>query len=442
MEVPILLLLLLVLLVSAGGCVVILRQAHGLQALRLLAEQTQAGLRAENETTRAAVRTAETGEVERLAGLRGALDLAAEQIRTALSRDQGELRLALAEGQAKTTEQTGAQFETVRQLLDAKLKELREGNEAKLTEIHKTVNEQLHAAVEKQMGESFNRVIDQFTAVQKAMSDVQAVTAQIGDIKRLFSNVKTRGGWGETQVRAMLDDILPPGAYETNKKVRPDSDDAVEFAVIMPMRGENRPVLPIDAKFPVEDYERLLAASEAGDSEAERVATRMLERRIRDEARKIAAKYIALPVTVEFAILYLPTDALYAEVARIPGLVDEIGRESRVLLMGPTLFPALLRTIHLGFVTLALEHKADQIRDLLGATRTEMLRMDEVLERLGKQAGTFSATIERARVRTRAVGRKLRGVEQIELARAETLLELGGITTAGDLEEIEEESNV
>ncbi|MDR3533782.1 MAG: DNA recombination protein RmuC [Rhodopila sp.] len=442
MEYPILLLLVLILLASVGGGIIILRQANALQALRLLVEQTQAGLRAENETTRSAIRAAETSGAERLAGLRGALDVAAEQIRTALSRDQGELRLALAEGQAKATGQTGAQFETVRQLLDLKLRELREGNEAKLAEIHKTVNEQLHAAVEKQMGESFNRVIDQFTAVQKAMSDVQAVTAQIGDIKRLFSNVKTRGGWGEAQVRAMLDDILPPGAYELNKKVRPDSDDVVEFAVIMPIRGENRPVLPIDAKFPVEDYERLLAASEAGDIEAERAATRQLERRVRDEARKIAAKYIAPPVTVEFAILYLPTDALYAEVARIPGLVDEIGRECRVLLMGPTLFPALLRTIHLGFVTLALEHKADQIRDLLGATKTEMLKMDDVLERLAKQAGTFTATIDKARVRTRAVGRKLRSVEQIEALQAETLLELGDVTSTADLEEIEAESGL
>jgi DNA recombination protein RmuC len=272
------------------------------------------------------------------------------------------------------------------------------------------------------------------------MGDVQAVTAQIGDIKRLFSNVKTRGGWGETQVKAMLDDILPPGAYETNKKVRPDSDDVVEFAVIMPMRGENRPLLPIDSKFPIEDYDRLLAASEVGDIEAERTATRMLERRVRDEARKIATKYIAPPITVEFAILYLPTDALYAEVARIPGLVDDIGRECRVLLMGPTLFPALLRTIHLGFVTLALENKADQIRDLLGATRTEMLKMDEVLERLAKQAGTFSATIDKARVRTRAVGRKLRGVERIEAVQAEALLDLAG--SAEELDEMEAESNL
>ena len=153
---------------------------------------------------------------------------------------------------------------------------------------------------------------------------------------------------------------------------------------------------------------------------------------MRDEAKKIAAKYINPPVTVEFAVLYVPTDSLYAEVARIPGLIDDIGRDCRVLVMGPSLFPALLRTIHLGFVTLALEQKADQIRDLLGATRTEMLKMDEVLERLSKQAGAFSNTIERARVRTRAVGRVLRSVEEVEAERAEQLLELEGETLADE----------
>ena len=276
-----------------------LRQAGTLQRLRLLAEQGLAGTRSEAETTRAA-----------------------------LSREQGQQR-----------QEVGAHFENIRAMLESKLREMRDGNETKLAEIQKTVNEQLHAAVEKQMNESFNRVIDQFTAVQKAMGDVQAVTAQIGDIKRLFSNVKTRGGWGETQVRAMLDDILPPGEYETNCKVRADSNDVVEFAVRMPMKGEDRALLPIDAKFPIEDYERLLAASDAGDAEAERSATRMLERRMRDEAKKIATKYINPPVTVEFAVLYLPTDALYAEVARIPGLIDDIGRDCRVLVMGPSAVP-------------------------------------------------------------------------------------------------------
>jgi DNA recombination protein RmuC len=406
-----------------------------MQRLRMLAEQSLAGQRAEAETTRLTLVTAirsiatETGDRlsgmgERLVALRAELKTGLETIRGTLSREQGDLRLALADGQEKSGREVGAQFESTRTLLESKLREMREGNEGKLAEIQKTVNEQLHEAVEKQMNASFSRVIDQFTAVQKAMGDVQAVTAQIGDIKRLFSNVKTRGGWGEAQVRAMLDDVLPPGSYETNCKLRPDSDEAVEFAVLMPMRGTERPFLPIDAKFPVEDYERLLAASEAGDIDAERAARRGLERRVRDEARKIQAKYICPPATVEFAVLYLPTDALYAEVARIPGLIDEIGRQSRVLILGPSLFPALLRTIHLGFVTLALEEKAGVIRDLLGATRTEMLRMDEVLERLARQAGTFTNTIERARTRTRAVRRKLRGVDAIEPARAEQLLEL------------------
>ena len=415
-------------LLSAVGalCAVLMvaRQGGSLERLRLQNEQVLAGQRAEHEATRAALRSTGAEQAERLGGLRGALNTGTEQVRTVLSREQGELRLALAEAQRRSMEHLGTQFETTRGVLETKLKEMRDSNEAKLADIQKTVNEQLHAAVEKQMTESFARVVDQFTAVQKAMGDVQAVTAQIGDIKRLFSNVKTRGGWGEAQVKAMLEDVLPPGSYLANHKVRLDSSDMVEFAVIMPMRGDMRPVLPIDAKFPIEDYERLLAASEAGDQEGERTATRALERRVRDEARKIASKYICPPVTVEFAVLYLPTDALYAEVARIPGLVDEIGRECRVLLMGPTLFPALLRTIHLGFVTLALEQKADQIRDLLGATKGEMVRMDEVLVRLAKQAGAFSNTIERARTRTRAVARKLRGVETVAGDRAGDLLAL------------------
>ena len=422
---------------AATGALAILflRYGRDMQRLRILAEQNLTGTRAEAETTRAALAGAGTDTAERLASLRGAFNTGIEQMRTVLSREQGELRLALAEAQHRASEEVVRQFDHTRTLLDAKLKELREGNESKLAEIHKTVNEQLHAAVEKQMNESFARVLDQFAAVQKAMGDVQAVTAQIGDIKRLFANVKTRGGWGEAQVRAMLDDILPPGSYETNCKLRPSSDQAVEFAVRMPARGENRPLLPIDAKFPVEDYERLLAASEAGDVEGERVAQRRLERAIREQARKIAAKYILPPVTVEFAVMYLPTDALFAEVARIPGLIDEIGRECRVLVLGPSLFPALLRTIHLGFVTLALEQKADEVRGLLGATRTEMIRMDEVLEKLAKNAGTMSNTIELARRRTRAVGRKLRGVEAVEPPRAEQVLELDDEPPAEDADD-------
>ncbi|MBU6498565.1 MAG: DNA recombination protein RmuC [Rhodospirillales bacterium] len=364
-----------------------------LQQLRLLAEQSLAGQRSEAATLRASLEGTERA-------LTASASTAGAQLRLEVNGAIADMRTAL----------------------DARLRELREGNEAKLAEIQKTVNEQLHAAVEKQMTTSFARVTEQFAAVQKAMGDVQAVTAQIGDIKRLFGNVKTRGGWGETQLRAMLDDILPAGAYDTNWKPRPDSDDAVEFAVIMPMRGAVRARLPIDAKFPVEDYERLLAAAEAGDAEGERAAGRALERRVRDEAKKLATKYIHPPATVEFAVMYVPTDGLYTEIARMPGLIDELGREHRVVVLGPSLFPALLRTIHLGHVTLVLEQKADEIGRLLGATRGEMAKIDQVFAALAKQAGTFTNTIERARVRTRAVERVLRGVEAVGGAEAEALL--------------------
>ena len=392
---------------------------------RIFNGQIQAGLRAESETTRAHLSATERALAAAIqSGTTQALKQAFAQITTAttgVSTAMDAMRQAAVEEQRR-----------IAATLDLQLTTLRESNEKRLAEIQKTVNEQLNAAVEKQMEQSFARVIDQFTAVQKALVDVQAVTAQIGDIKRLFSNVKTRGGWGEAQLRALLDDILPAGSFEANAKMRDDSDEMVDFAVAMPMRGDVRVWLPVDAKFPLEDYERLIAASEIGDIDAERLARRGLERRLREESRKIREKYIHPPKTVEFGVLYLATDGLYAEVARVPGLLEEMSREFRVLILGPSLFPALLRTVQLGHVTLALEEKADQIRVLLGATKTEMVKMDEVLERLAKNANAMSSTIDKARVRARQVSRKLRSLEVVEGARAEELLEL---EIATDLQE-------
>ena len=359
------------------------------ETLRLKLDQLLAGQQSAAETIGLRLR-----ETER------ALTAPLGDLRAVLGQSQGDLRTALAEGQDKTW-----------RLMSEKLQELREGNEKKLGEIQASVNEQLHAAVEAQMTVSFARVTEQFAAVQKAIGDVQSVTAQIGDLRRLFSNVKARGGWGEAQLQAMLDDILPAGGYQMNVRMRDDSQEAVEFAVVMPMRGDVRPLLPIDAKFPTEDYERLLAAAEMGDAEGERAARQGLAQRIRKEAEKIRDKYIVPPRSVEFAVLYLPSDGLFAEIARIPGLIDEISRLTRVVILGPSLLPALLRTILLGHVTLALEQKADEVRHLLAATRGEMVRMDAVLQRLAKQASTMGNTIDEARRRTRAVDRKLRGVE-------------------------------
>lgn len=330
-------------------------------------------------------------------------------------------RSRLDQFRAETADRLGAMAQSLtRDLAEARvrqseaLREMAETSARQLDAIRATVDERLHEAVERQMQTSFQRVLEQFTAMQKAMGEVSAMTAQIGDLKRLFSNVKTRGGWGEAQLRAILDDVLPPGAYEANCRLREGSAEVVEFAVRMPVRATTPPLLAIDSKFPTEAYERLLDAVDRVDAEAERAARRALETTLKIEARKIAAKYIVPPVTVEFAVLYLPTDGLYAEIARIPGLVDEIGRTCRVMIMGPGLLPAMLRTIHLGYVTLALEERTDGIARLLGATRQEMLRMDGVLERLARNASAMSSSIDEARRRTRVVAKQLRGLDGID----------------------------
>lgn len=362
-----------------------------------------------------------------------------EALRRAVTQGIADTRIAFAEGMGKLQETLAAENTRARDLLDAKLRELRESNEQRLAEIQKTVNEQLQSAVEKQMNESFARVIDQFTAVQKAMTDVQAVTSQIGDIKRIFSNVKTRGGWAEAQVKALLDDILSPGSYETNMRLDETTQEAVEFAIAMPVKGGERCYMAVDAKFPTEDYERLLTCAETGDAEGEARARTALQRRIRDEAAKIAAKYIRPPKTVEFAVLYLPTEGLYAEVARVDGLLEELNRNHRILVLGPSLLPAMLRTIQLGYVTLSLGQKADVVREMLGATKAEMAKWDDVLGKIRNQVNTVGRTIDAAQVRTRAVARRLRSVEAVPIDRVDELLGLEDDTPPVEAAEIEAE---
>jgi DNA recombination protein RmuC len=377
------------------------RLAADLARQRLLAEQALAAARTETEQTRHLLLSTERALTTRVNESRHALEHRLANFANFMARDQGESRLQL----------------------ERKLREMAEANATHLADIHRSVNEQLHAAVEKQMQSSFARVLEQFTAVQQAVGDVQAVAAQIGDLKRLFSNVKTRGFWGETQLRAVLDDLLPD-AYVTNIRLNENSADVVEFALRMPTASGEQKLLPLDAKFPVADYELLLAAAERADAEGERAARRGLESRLRLEARKISEKYLHPPLTTDFAVMYLPTDGLYAEAARIPGLIDDLGRQHHVLVMGPSLLPALLRTVRLGYVTLALEEKAGQIGRLLGATKQEMLRMDDVLEKLARSAGAMGRTIEDARRRTRVVTKKLRDIETLGPVQAEAMLEI------------------
>jgi DNA recombination protein RmuC len=374
------------------------------ETLRMLLEQVLAGERAEAETTRAALAAAE-----------------------------GRLRQAIQSGTtdalSRSFEQIGSATQNMATTIDALRRQAGEDAqktlgllETRLGAIQNSVNEKLHEAVEKQMTASFARVLEQFAQVQQAVGEVQSAAAQIGDLKRLFSNVKTRGGWGEAQLGAMLEQVLPPGAFERNFALRDASRERVDFAIRMPSRVQLW--LPVDAKFPTEDYDRLILATEAADAEAERAAREGMAGRLRLEARKIREKYILPPETVEFAVLYLPSDGLFAEVARIPNLIDEIRQKEKVIVLGPTLLPALLQTIHLGHITLDLEKRAGEIGKLLGATRAEMTRMDELLARLAASAATMSNNIEKVRVRTRAVSRVLRTVEVVEGERGTTLLGL------------------
>ncbi len=390
---------------AAGGLALLLgavlhRLTSLAAALQDVAEQALGAVSAEAEQSRRMLLGSERALTRQVAETRHTMEARLGSVTARLVREQGDARV----------------------VLEQKLREMADAQARHMAELTRGVNETLHQAVEQQMQSSFARVLEQFTAVQQAVGDVQAVAAQIGDMKRIFAGVKTRGVWGEAQLRATLDDLLPDG-YAANVRLREDSADVVEFCLRMPGRGEDVKLLPIDAKFPLVDYEHVLAAADAGDGEAERAARRALEARLRLEARKISVKYLCPPVTTDFAVMYLPTDGLYAEAARVPGLIDDLGR-LHVLLMGPSLLPALLRTVRLGYVTLALEEKAGQIGRLLGAVKQEMLRMDDVLEKLARGAGTLGKTIENARRRTRAVGRKLRDVEVLGAAEAEEILEL------------------
>ena len=359
-----------------------------------------------------------------LAATERALTTRAEQSRLEAHSMLGEMKTQMAR-------EGGEQ----RAMLESKLREMAEASAQRLAAIQHSVNTHLADTIEKQMQGSFQRVIDQFGLVQKAMGDVQAMTGQIGDLKRLFANVKSRGVWGEGQLRAILVDILPEGAWEANRKLRTDSDEVVEFVLVMPTHGHPRPLLALDAKFPAEDYDRLLQASEAGHAEDERAARRALETRLRTEAKKIAAKYIVPPVTVDFAVMFLPTDGLYVEAARMPGLIESIGREHRILVMSPALLPGLVRSVHIGAMSLTIAENAQRIQETLGAVRTEFRKIDGVLATLEKNSGTVSKTVAAARIRTRAMERALKTVEALPGANAAALLQIEDAALDLDLAE-------
>ena len=306
-------------------------------------------------------------------------------------------------------------LEAMRATVETKLQELYKSNEEKLEKMRVTVDEKLHETLEKRLGEAFATVSDRLEQVHKGLGEMKALTSDVGDLKKVLSNVKVRGMWGEMQLRTILEQILTPEQYSENVAVRPNSGERVEFAISLPGAGDdNRPVwLPIDSKFPLEDYQRLMSASEEGDLSVIADVRKALRTRVLDEAKAIRDKYLEPPYTTDFGILYLPVEGLYAEVLRIDGLCETLARDFRVVPAGPTTFTALLNSLQMGFRTLAIEKRSSEVWVLLGKVKTEFDKFGTVLEKTKIKIEQAGKELDNAGQRSRAISRALRGVEAV-----------------------------
>lgn len=419
----VLLVVLLVLLVRSRGAGV------GRELERRVGEELRAGR--EEQTGAARALREELGTLSRagqetLAGQlresREAMHAALTEIGMAQQRHLLNVERRLGE----LTESSAKQHEQLRERLGVHLKQLQEGNEKKLEEMRLTVDEKLHGTLEKRLGESFALVSERLEAVQRGLGEMQSLASGVGDLKRALTNVKVRGVWGEYQLGAILEQILTPDQYVANYRPREDSGDVVEFAIRLPGRApDGAPVyLPIDSKFPQEDYHRLADAAERADAEALRAATAALVRAARQCARDICDKYVHPPATTDFAIMFLPTEGLYAELLRQPGLVQQLQAECQVVLAGPTTLAAILSSFRMGFRTLAIEQRSSEVWEVLGAVKSEFGKFGMVLDKVKKQLGTATRTIDQAKVRTRAMERKLREVEELPADEALRVLEM------------------
>ena len=317
---------------------------------------------------------------------------------------------------AELTDSNAKKQTEMQQTLQTEIDKMRKGNEEKLEKMRETVDEKLQGTLEKRLGESFKLVSDRLEAVQRGLGEMQTLANDVGSLQKVLSNVKSRGGWGEVQLERQLEDVLAPSQYEKNVKIKPNSNDVVEFAVKLPGRADGEYVyLPIDSKFPQEDYERLQAAQDAGSAEDVATATKAVERAIRAQAKLISDKYLHAPISTDFAIMYLPTEGLFAEVVRRPGLTSDLQNNYRVLVTGPTTLMSLLNSLQMGFKTLAIEKSASDVWKVLGAAKTEFNKYSVVLDKLAKQLETAQNTVSEAGVRTRAVSKSLSKVEELEL---------------------------
>jgi len=326
---------------------------------------------------------------------------------------------------AKLTElidKNEAKMEKVKETVEKKLDNIQKDNTEKLEAMRKTVDEKLHETLEKRLGESFKMVSERLELVHKGLGEMQTLASGVGDLKKVLTNVKTRGIWGEVQLGNLLEQVLTPEQYEKNVVTKKGSKDRVEFAIKFPGKKETL-LLPIDAKFPQEDYQRLVEAYEQGNLVLVEEASKNLEARIKSEAKNIHGKYIDPPNTTDFGIMFLPYESLYAEVLRRPGLAEFIQRTYRVTITGPTTLFALLNSLQMGFRTLAIEKRSSEVWVLLGAVKTEFNRFGTILEKTHKKLQEASNTIEDAAKKSRTIERKLKDVQGLPQAKAVKLLE-------------------
>lgn len=329
---------------------------------------------------------------------------------------------------SRLTETNEQKLDALKTVVEGKLKEIHQDNTKQLDQMRATVDEKLQGTLEKRLGESFKQVSEQLEQVYKGLGEMQTLASGVGDLKRVLTNVKTRGTWGEVQLGAMLEQVLAPGQYERNVAVK-GGGERVEFAVVLPGRTEDRDDtvwLPIDAKFPLEDYQRLVDAQERADADVAEAAGKALESRIKQCAVEISSKYISPPETTDFGILFLPTEGLFAEVIRRTALTEYTQRECRVVIAGPTTLWSILSSLQMGFRTLAIEKRSSEVWNLLAAIKTEWTKYGEILGKVQKKLHDASETIERAQTRTRAIGRKLKDVQTLPTDEAERMLMLHG----------------
>jgi len=348
----------------------------------------------------------------------------------AFSRQLGQLQHGLSDTLAtqlqSLSESNARRIGEVRETLESQLAQLQQTNSAKLDEMRRTVDEKLHETLEARLGQSFKQVADRLEQVHKGLGEMQTLAQGVGDLKHLLTNVKTRGIFGEAQLAALLEQVFTVDQYAAQVVTRQGSKNPVDFAIRLPGRLESgEPLwLPIDAKFPNEDYERLLDAQQRADAPAAEAAGKALELRIRLEARSICEKYIEPPHTTDFAILFLPTEGLYAEVLRRPGLIECLQREHRITLAGPTTLLAMLNSLQMGFRTLALEKRSSEVWQVLGAVKTEFGKFGDVLAKVRSQTETVLNTLSSAEQRSRVMGKALRRVEALPDADAARLIPL------------------